>query len=156
WDVATGEVVTLLRGHTAPVTALAYAPDGGSLVSGSGDGAVKVWDVAPMPDPNILTDHKGWLGSLAFSPDGKTLGVAGRHDLTVKLVDLATRQVSILRGHKQPMWFVAFAPDGRTLASGGEEPGVWLWDVPAQKLAERFQHGRWVDSAAFSPDGKLL
>src|SRR5262249_41202890 len=51
---------------------------------------------------------------------------------------------------------VAFAPDGRTLASGGEEPGVWLWDVPAQKLAERFQHGQSVDSASFSPDGKLL
>jgi WD40 repeat protein len=33
----------VLRGHTAPVTVLAFARDGKHLASGSGDGTVRIW-----------------------------------------------------------------------------------------------------------------
>src|SRR5262249_54059623 len=52
---------TLLRGHTGAVTAVAFAPDGRSLVSASQDGSVKVWDVAARQDPNRLVAIHGHL-----------------------------------------------------------------------------------------------
>jgi len=39
-----GELLLLLTGHDAPVTALAMSGDGRRLVSGAKDGSLRVWD----------------------------------------------------------------------------------------------------------------
>jgi WD40 repeat protein len=48
WDAATGGQVALFQGHRGQVGALAFAPDGKTLVSGSGDTTALVWDVAAL------------------------------------------------------------------------------------------------------------
>jgi len=45
-DVATGEILRVLEGHSKAVNSLAFLPDGKTLVSGSIDTTVKLWDVA--------------------------------------------------------------------------------------------------------------
>ena len=44
WDAETGERLRTLSGHYHPVSALAFSPDGGRLVSASFDGHLIVWD----------------------------------------------------------------------------------------------------------------
>jgi len=39
--------VARLQGHANYVFSLAFSPDGKTLVSGSGDGAVRLWDIDP-------------------------------------------------------------------------------------------------------------
>ena len=46
WDVATGELLRTLQGHTGPVNAVALTPDGNTAVSSSDDNTLRVWDVA--------------------------------------------------------------------------------------------------------------
>jgi WD40 repeat protein len=48
WDAATGEEVARLRGHADPVFSLAFSPDSKTLVSGSGDGTLRLWDTEPL------------------------------------------------------------------------------------------------------------
>jgi WD40 repeat protein len=65
-----------LSGHTGAVQALAFTPDGASLVSASDDGAVRVWHLKPKPKPNAfvpLLGHKGPITLASVSPDGKVL-----------------------------------------------------------------------------------
>ena len=45
--LSTGEEVARLEGHTNYVFSLAFSPDGATLVSGSGDGTVRIWDTQP-------------------------------------------------------------------------------------------------------------
>ncbi|OLT27342.1 hypothetical protein BJF79_01735 [Actinomadura sp. CNU-125] len=45
WDVASGEVVRTLEGHTGAVNALAFHRDGTALASGGEDRAVLMWDL---------------------------------------------------------------------------------------------------------------
>lgn len=49
WDMGLGRVRAVLRGEPGKVRSLAFAPDGGSLVTGSNRGAV-LWDLPPKPD----------------------------------------------------------------------------------------------------------
>ncbi len=48
WDLARGEEVARLPGHTSYVWSLAFSPDGATLASGSGDFTVRLWDTAPL------------------------------------------------------------------------------------------------------------
>ena len=45
WDVATGQLVATLTGHTGVVNSVAFSPDGDTLASGSRDGTVLLWDL---------------------------------------------------------------------------------------------------------------
>ena len=44
WDLATGNKLTILDGHTAPVGTLVFSPDKKTLVSTGKDGTILVWD----------------------------------------------------------------------------------------------------------------
>ncbi|MGH8573398.1 MAG: WD40 repeat domain-containing protein, partial [Gammaproteobacteria bacterium] len=80
------------EGHTGDVFAVAFAPDGKTLASGSGDGTVKLWEKGqPQSPATSLEGHTGNVFSVAFAPDGKMLA-SGSQDGAVKLWDADTRQ----------------------------------------------------------------
>jgi WD40 repeat protein len=55
WEVATGKVRRQFTGHQREISALAFAPDGKSLISGSGDTMALIWDVL-APDQKRTGD----------------------------------------------------------------------------------------------------
>ncbi|MGE7438932.1 nSTAND1 domain-containing NTPase [Kitasatospora sp. NPDC001175] len=146
-----------LLGHTGPVNAVAFAPDGGLLVSGGSDDAVKLWDASRRTLVATLTGHRGRVRSVAFSPDGASVASAASDD-TVRLWDVASRQPSAtLAGHGGGARAVAFNPDGRVLASADADHAVRLWDTGSHRsIAVLTGHTDDLDAVAFSPDGHIL
>ncbi|MFM7369998.1 MAG: WD40 repeat domain-containing protein, partial [Sphaerospermopsis kisseleviana] len=43
WDVATGEEISSIAGHTNTVTSLVFSADGKTLVSSGEDNKIKIW-----------------------------------------------------------------------------------------------------------------
>jgi len=71
------ELPPALTGHSGPVGALAFSPDGKMLASGALERIV-FWDVERRQRlGEAVADSGGSVTGLAFSPDGRWLGSGG-------------------------------------------------------------------------------
>jgi len=149
--------LTVVVGHSVPVSALAFSPDERILASGDGEGAIKIWDVKSgggleiIAEANNLTVNNRAVSSFAFSPDGKLLAAAlvqttdlsddpnTKSSTEIGIWDLASRRLlRTLSGINVRIETIAFSPDGRLLASGGASTNISLWDVSSGKVVSSF------------------
>jgi WD40 repeat protein len=99
----------------------------GRLVSGSGDGVLRLWDMSSGTCMSTLTGHMGMVGCVLQLTDGRL--VSGSFDRTLKLWDVSSGACqSTLRGHKGYVRCVLQLSDGR-LVSGSSDETLRLWDV---------------------------
>ncbi len=157
WDIATGEVIATLEGHTA--SPVVFSPDGRIVAVGLWDGTIKLWDVATGQIKAILEEEGDTNGiqAVAFSPDG-TLLASGTGNGTLRLWDVGTgTRTATLVEYGGGIESVVFSSDGTILASASRwDNTVKVWDLATGNAATISGHTDNVNTVAFSPDGTTL
>ncbi len=134
WDATTGKPLVVLKGNWRAIGSAAWSPDGRRVATAHEDG-VHIWDAVsgkevlrlrPQPAHPLALKR---MTSVAFSPDG------GR--------------VVTWDDERLAHWGFTFSPP---------EPGQTdLWEAATGRhIATLLGHAARVNSAAFSPDGRLL
>jgi WD40 repeat protein len=155
WDIATGQIVRKLTGHTDRGLGLAAAPDGQRLLSWSDDRTLRLWDLKTGQELRKLEGHTDKATGV-FSPDGKRI-LTFSHDRTLRLWDTDTgKELLRLEGHNDSCT-ASFAPDGKQALSFGADQTIRLWDLTTGKEIRRFEGGAVKDGArGFVANGRRV
>lgn len=143
-----------------PVTALAMAPDGKSVVTGSQAGVqVLTWsDLRPF---HSIKSELSNVNDLAFSPDGKILAVAGGSPGEKGTVELFRWPEATLlhrvSPHKDVVHSVAWSSNSTRLATASADTNSILIDVQTGKAVRVLEgHSRPVLGVEFLPGDEQL
>lgn len=148
-------------GPLAPVTALAYSPDGKTLAVGTYQ-AVVLWDMEAGRVARTLGGLSGTVHAVAWSADGGLLAVAGGAPGALGEIRLYEAKAEfkflrLLTGHTDVVYSLAFSPNSQTLAGASHDKTVRTWNVADGKpLLTFLGHSDVVYQVRFMPDGKSL
>jgi len=162
WEVASGQSIGTLGGHSDIVWGLAFSPDGQLLASVSSDGTAQVRDWRNGDTLKVL-NFPGEVASVSFSPDGQTLAVGGVDEPQNQIQNAAVWTYSV--GSWKPLskfpeylniTAMAYSPKGGTLVGGGTSRNVQVWRTDDGTSQFTLNHAHQVSKAAISPDGSTV
>ena len=134
WDTSTQNMLFSLTGDAPQIYALAFSPDGKTLVGLNTDESAQLWDVGTGNSRFIIKGKGDEMSpqTLAFSADSKHIAISdvdgkvGLWDIT-KAAQSAPRQE--FRVDDESVHAVAFSPDGKTLLTASESGTLRVWDT---------------------------
>ena len=123
WDMASGQCLQTLEGHTGCIHALAI--NGNKCVSGSRDHTLRIWDMESGECLNTLKEHEDCINALAINGNKC---VSGSSDNTLRIWDLESgRCLQTLKGHEGGIYTLAV--NGNKCVSGSSDNTLRIWDL---------------------------
>ncbi|MEM9540409.1 MAG: AAA-like domain-containing protein [Cyanobacteria bacterium P01_E01_bin.42] len=155
------------------IKAIAFSPDGKSIVSGSNYGTVVIWRVKDGKSQTIVevdseirnyifnTTHPNRLNilSVAISLDGQMLAFGDYNEVKLWVDNQGVLDFS---DHASRVWSMDFSPDNRILAAVGgdlnsENHVIQLRDIETRKILQSLVgHEGQVRSIDFDSHGKIM
>ena len=155
WNLETGTVIKILKGHKHHVKSVAITPDGKKALTGSNDYTCILWDLETGKVLKTLSEHRYYGHSIAITSDGK-IGISSTDNHNCVLWDLETGGViNILKGHKNTVQSVSITPDGKRAFTSSEYECI-LWDLRNGEILEKLYSGAYISYISeISDDGEI-
>jgi RNA polymerase sigma factor (sigma-70 family) len=176
WDPLTGRDLGVFATFAEPVGAMAFTPDGKTLLLGTNTApGLAIWSVTERREIRRLVRieeaknvrHAGFFFGTAYSADGKQM-------ITVESEGVCIRDVATGNEVRWPVrstidsYHPALSPDGRILATGTEDAdrragkldrAIHLWELASGQEVSRLEgpdDGEGTSDLAYSSDGRFL
>ncbi|KAM0275072.1 hypothetical protein ACHAQH_007592 [Verticillium albo-atrum] len=158
WSVQTGQLLDQMSGHEGPLSALAFTPNGDSLISGSWDRTARIWsifnrtqtseplqlqadvlDIAVRPDSLQLavSTLDGQLTFWSVTDAEQVSGVDGRRDVSGGRKATDRRTAANVAGTKA-FNKIRYSTDGSCVLAGGNSKYICLYSVHTMVLLKKF------------------
>ena len=163
WDLNTGRGLLTLPGRPGEsFHSVAFAPNGGTLLTSGSTGVIRLWAAATGKPLRLFEGHHGGVLGAGFSADGRRV-VSASNDGSVRVWDVHTgAQLARFDGHTDWVRVAVFSPDGRSVFSNSKDGTIRQWHVPEPlpppvlPVSRVFLgHTSRVVRVKFSPDGRL-
>lgn len=186
YDRESGKLIATPKGHTKPVTAVAFvSADPGAqdaeampalIASASLDETVRLWSYAGPPPSKkkheayqaaaTITSQSGAITGLSVHPSRSLIatssvdGTWALHDVAEPTAPKTVLNISLPRENVQAT-SIAFHPDGMLLAVGCSDSTVLMFQVANGTVAHEFAGhtetgGGAINSLSFSENGYIL
>jgi WD40 repeat protein len=143
-----------------PITAIALAPDGKSVLAGSQAGLRQLSfpDLKAQGGLKTSLEH---IHGLAFSPGGDLLAAAGGAPAAAGVIEVFAWPDGKLKYRVEPhgdlVYAIAWSPDRKHLATASYDHTVQVLDAATGKRIHKLEgHSRGVLAVCYLPDGKAL
>jgi WD40 repeat protein/tRNA A-37 threonylcarbamoyl transferase component Bud32 len=155
WDVNSAQV----RGETVTldgrVTALTFSPDSRLVLAASSDHSAVLIDSATGRLTTSPWHHSSEVDRIAFSDDSRFCVTWCRDGVGQVWEVPRGRLINGHVGHPDFLTALAFGPDGSTLHTLNQNGVLRTWQRPIPIRSQTLD-GFGVESASFSPDGRLI
>lgn len=157
FDLASGEIIKSLEGHSDTVSGVSFSPDESFIATGSYDGTVRLWLTENGRQIGEFHGHSGRVLDVKFSPDGSVVASSGMEG-TIRLWDIGSGKNIKTFLDTTFGWGmipnIDFSPKGDKLVS----PRIEVWNIASGSLELRIKP--WNTSSAsfvdYSPYGTYI
>jgi WD40 repeat protein len=158
FDAVTFEKVHELAGHSAPVMAATWSPDGSSVATASKDGTVLLWSAASgQPLLAAPLQHGARVDLVRFMPDGKKLLTASG-DRVARVWTVADGTLAFAtRPHAATIRGIAVSSTGRFVATASVDRTARVIDAATGIERDILrEHVNQIEGALFGPEDRLF
>ncbi|KAF8553445.1 WD40 repeat-like protein [Imleria badia] len=136
------------------IYALAYLPDGQRVVTGSGDGTIRIWNAENGEQEGTSMTHGKIVTSLAVTRDGTKI-ISGDEGGNIKVWGIESHRVVKEWTHPDSCTTLSLSSDDRlVVVAGGLTVGIYT--VEGRQVKNSIKVGSEVFSVSFSPDRRKL
>lgn len=142
WDVATGQALLTLLGHTSKIDAIAWSSDGRLLTCAPDDKTVRVWETTSGTLLRQYDIRASKLDAIAWSPDGQKLAFASSkrrfEPYCIHIWEATSGTLQLEYDyHIDYTEAIIWSPDGSLLASTSSRT-VQVWEATSGNLLQEY------------------
>lgn len=156
WDISSGELKAIFRGHKAGVLDVAWSPSGNLIASSSSDKSIIIWNRESQSRLIHLLGHEGPVNQVEWNNDGKVVASCS-DDGTLKIWEVPSGKLfEPLNDQSDGLIAMDWNPNNNSIYTASKDGWIYVCDPVDLEFKQVLKFEGDIRTIAWRPDGKVL